>query len=388
MLAARRAAQRVAASAAAAAAATAVRRMSSGGLPNRLRRLEDLSVSNAQLDELPVDTDDGAYVRTVAGAAFSRVMPTPVDRPRLVALSADALALLDVDAAQVASAAAADPGGRAVALLCGNALPHGAVPAAHVYCGHQFGSFAGQLGDGAAILLGDVVNTRGERWELQLKGAGLTPFSRTADGRKVLRSSLREFLCSEWMHAVGVPTTRAGSVVTSDTRVVRDVFYTGEPVEERASECRGSVCHLPAWRVCTCNRRALGTAPYLAHPTLPNAPPASPAPLRRAARRCSRHHAHRAVVPSLRLVRGVQAARPAVGAGGAVPRSTRCAGGAARVHVAPLLRAAGGTARSGRGGASATCGGRGLGSERIRVGCATGSGRCPHRRLGGGAWTQ
>ncbi|CAM9848078.1 unnamed protein product, partial [Phaeothamnion confervicola] len=106
---------------------------------------------------------------------------------------------------------------------------------AHCYCGHQFGSFAGQLGDGAAIYLGEVVNRAGERWELQLKGAGLTPFSRTADGRKVLRSSLREFLCSEAMHYLGVPTTRAGTVVTSDSRVARDIFYDGRVTHERCS---------------------------------------------------------------------------------------------------------------------------------------------------------
>ncbi len=81
----------------------------------------------------------------------------------------------------------------------------GSDPAAHNYCGHQFGHFAGQLGDGAAISLGEVVNARGQRWEVQLKGAGLTPYSRAADGRKVLRSSIREFLASEAMfHLVGV----------------------------------------------------------------------------------------------------------------------------------------------------------------------------------------
>ena len=79
---------------------------------------------------------------------------------------------------------------------CARVLP-GAEPAAHCYCGHQFGYFSGQLGDGATMYLGEVVNSKGERWEIQFKGAGKTPYSRTADGRKVLRSSLREFLCSE-----------------------------------------------------------------------------------------------------------------------------------------------------------------------------------------------
>uniref|UniRef100_A0A3Q0RHN7 Selenoprotein O n=1 Tax=Amphilophus citrinellus TaxID=61819 RepID=A0A3Q0RHN7_AMPCI len=122
----------------------------------------------------------------------------------------------------------------------------GSEPAAHCYCGHQFGQFAGQLGDGAACYLGEVKVPPGQdpellrenpsgRWEIQVKGAGLTPYSRQADGRKVLRSSIREFLCSEAMFFLGVPTTRAGSVVTSDSRVIRDVYYNGHPSNERCS---------------------------------------------------------------------------------------------------------------------------------------------------------
>ncbi|CAM9341192.1 unnamed protein product [Ectocarpus sp. 12 AP-2014] len=131
----------------------------------------------------------------------------------------------------------------------------GAQPHAHAYCGHQFGSFAGQLGDGAAMYLGEVHSLgsdlsvgavspvqglhprrlRALEWEIQFKGAGLTPYSRSADGRKVLRSSIREFLCSEAMHFLGIPTTRAAALVTSDTKVRRDVFYTGNVIQERAS---------------------------------------------------------------------------------------------------------------------------------------------------------
>ncbi|VDP76080.1 unnamed protein product [Schistosoma mattheei] len=83
--------------------------------------------------------------------------------------------------------------------------------------------------------LGEVINKQGERWELQLKGSGLTPFSRQGDGRKVLRSSLREFLCSEAMYYLGIPTTRAASIITSDTLVERDMFYTGDNITEKAS---------------------------------------------------------------------------------------------------------------------------------------------------------
>lgn len=99
------------------------------------------------------------------------------------------------------------------------------MPYAQCYGGHQFGTWAGQLGDGRAIMLGEIVNSKKERWELQLKGAGKTPYSRFADGLAVLRSSIREFLCSEAMHSLGIPTTRALCLVTTGKFVVRDMFY-------------------------------------------------------------------------------------------------------------------------------------------------------------------
>ena len=105
-------------------------------------------------------------------------------------------------------------------------------PYATCYGGHQFGTWAGQLGDGRAINLGETVNANGERWALQLKGAGPTPYARTADGLAVLRSSIREFLCSEAMHHLGVPTTRALSVITTGDLVERDMFYDGHPKDE------------------------------------------------------------------------------------------------------------------------------------------------------------
>jgi uncharacterized protein YdiU (UPF0061 family) len=105
-------------------------------------------------------------------------------------------------------------------------------PFALCYGGHQFGTWAGQLGDGRAINLGEIVNRQGYRWMLQLKGAGPTPYSRTADGLAVLRSSVREFLCSEAMFHLGVPTTRALSLVLTGENVVRDMFYDGHPQPE------------------------------------------------------------------------------------------------------------------------------------------------------------
>jgi len=126
-----------------------------------------------------------------------------------------------------------------VEVLAGNRLLEGMDPYAACYGGHQFGNWAGQLGDGRAIVLGETRGERGQRLELQLKGPGPTPYSRRADGRAVLRSSLREFLCSEAMHHLGVPTTRALSLVTTGDLVERDMFYDGHPqMEPGAIVCR------------------------------------------------------------------------------------------------------------------------------------------------------
>src|SRR4029079_12444259 len=121
----------------------------------------------------------------------------------------------------------------------GNRVLPGMLPYAARYGGHQFGNWAGQLGDGRAITLAEVRGTDGVRYDLQLKGAGLTPYSRTADGRAVLRSSLREFMCSEAMFHLGVPTTRALSLVGTGEPVIRDMFYDGHPrPEPGAIVCR------------------------------------------------------------------------------------------------------------------------------------------------------
>src|SRR5207344_2917358 len=167
----------------------------------------------------------GPQRRQVHGALYSLVNPEPVSAPRLIAYSPEVAALLGIDEAAIASPEFAQVFG-------GNALLEGMEPYAANYGGHQFGHWAGQLGDGRAITLGETINAAGERWELQLKGAGLTPYSRTADGRAVLRSSLREFLCSEAMHHLGVPTTRALSLVATGEPVVRDMFYDGNAKPE------------------------------------------------------------------------------------------------------------------------------------------------------------
>ena len=187
--------------------------------------LDTLRFDNRFVRELPGDPEQGDRRREVRGAVWSSIEPTPVAAPTLLAHSREVAALLGLDETDVASPAFAQVFG-------GNALLPGMQPYASNYGGHQFGHWAGQLGDGRAITLGEAINARGERWELQLKGAGPTPYSRTADGRAVLRSSIREFLCSEAMHHLGVPTTRALSLVGTGEQVVRDMFYDGHPTPE------------------------------------------------------------------------------------------------------------------------------------------------------------
>ena len=126
----------------------------------------------------------------------------------------------------------ATPTAPAVEVLAGNRVLEGMAPYAARYGGHQFGVWAGQLGDGRAITLAEIAAPDGRRHDVQLKGAGRTPYSRTADGRAVLRSSVREFICSEAMHWLGVPTTRALALVATGESVIRDMFYDGNPEPE------------------------------------------------------------------------------------------------------------------------------------------------------------
>ena len=159
-------------------------------------------------------TFDNGFAR-LPEAYYSRVCPTPVPDPYLVCYSPEALALLDLDASEMTRP-------ELIETLAGNQLLPGMDALAALYAGHQFGHYVPQLGDGRAILLGEVRNAAGEGWEVQLKGAGRTPYSRGGDGRAVLRSSIREFLCSEAMHALGIPTTRALCIVGSDRPVYRE----------------------------------------------------------------------------------------------------------------------------------------------------------------------
>jgi len=197
-----------------------------------------LRFDNRFVRELPGDPDSAVRPRQVHRALYSRVRPTPVADPRLIAWSSEVAALLGLDDELIGDPMFAQ-------VFSGNQLLDGMEPYAANYGGHQFGQWAGQLGDGRAITLGEAVtgelrtmassNDRPpglHRWELQLKGAGLTPYSRHADGRAVLRSSIREFLCSEAMHHLRVPTTRALSLVATGESVTRDMFYDGRPKPE------------------------------------------------------------------------------------------------------------------------------------------------------------
>ncbi|MEC7364922.1 MAG: protein adenylyltransferase SelO family protein, partial [Candidatus Thermoplasmatota archaeon] len=170
------------------------------------------------VNETPGDGVTGRDPRQVPGACWSKVDPEAMPHPVLRMWSEEMANELGLNVAEEG-------------LLGGNGKVVGMVPYAQRYGGHQFGNWAGQLGDGRAITLGEVDTGEGVL-EMQLKGSGKTPYSRFADGRAVLRSSIREFLCSEAMHHLGVPTTRALSLVTTGEEVMRDVMYDGRPAPE------------------------------------------------------------------------------------------------------------------------------------------------------------
>ncbi|HEU0034873.1 MAG TPA: YdiU family protein [Kofleriaceae bacterium] len=184
--------------------------------------IEQLAFRDRFVRALPADPSRDNRTRQVLGACYSRVEPTRVANPELLALVPEVCALLGLDP---------HPTPALVDILAGNRVVEGMAPYAACYGGHQFGNWAGQLGDGRAITLAEIEHA-GKTWELQLKGAGPTPYSRRADGRAVLRSSIRELVCSEAMHHLGVPTTRALSLVATGEPVLRDLLYDGHPRHE------------------------------------------------------------------------------------------------------------------------------------------------------------
>ena len=173
---------------------------------------------------------DRVTPRDKVEAAFSLGAAAEASEPRLVALSESMLS--ELGGSFQALIAGADEPTRARWLVGNERLPGAAEPWCSNYGGHQFGTWAGQLGDGRALSLGQLHTPTGASWELQLKGAGPTPYSRFADGLAVVRSSVREFLCSEAMHALGVPTTRVLSLCTTGDSVPRDMWYRGSFQDE------------------------------------------------------------------------------------------------------------------------------------------------------------
>ena len=199
-----------------------------------LKTLDSLEIDSSFINSLPGDPITENFTRQVPKACYSHVNPESFPQASLIACSSEMARELGLDPGECESALF-------TRVFSGTELLDSMRPYACCYGGHQFGNWAGQLGDGRAINLGDIIAPDGKAWTLQLKGAGPTPYSRNADGLAVLRSSVREFLCSEAMHHLGVPTTRALSLIGTGEKVVRDMFYDGHPKNEPgAVVCRVS----------------------------------------------------------------------------------------------------------------------------------------------------
>lgn len=193
--------------------------------------MKNLKINNRFTAELPADPDLTNEIRQVKNTLFSYVNPTKSSNPELIHASEEVAELVGISKDEIQSE-------EFLNTFSGKDILPGTQPYAMCYAGHQFGNWAGQLGDGRAINLTEVENNN-QFYTLQLKGAGKTPYSRTADGLAVLRSSIREYLCAEAMHYLGVPTTRSLSLILSGDQVLRDILYNGNPAYEKgAVVCR------------------------------------------------------------------------------------------------------------------------------------------------------
>ena len=188
-----------------------------------MERLSTKTYKNDFANKFAGDQSGDLRPRQTPGVLYSKAIPTPVKNPKLLAWSDELASELGVHRPVL---------GDDVEILAGNSVTSSMQPYAACYAGHQFGQWAGQLGDGRAITLGEWESSEGTSWELQLKGAGPTAYSRRADGRAVLRSSVREYLMSEAMFHLNIPTTRALGMVTTGEDVLRDMFYDGHPAYE------------------------------------------------------------------------------------------------------------------------------------------------------------
>src|SRR5687768_10068888 len=185
-----------------------------------MQNLSSINFQNNLTEHFSGDDSGSLKPRQTPGMFYSKALPTPVKEVKLLAWSDDLAKELEIKKPTQQ---------KDIDILGGNLVTPSMFPYAACYAGHQFGSWAGQLGDGRAITMGELVTSTGKLWELQLKGAGPTAYSRSADGRAVLRSSVREYLISEAMYYLRVPTTRALSLVTTGEKVLRDMFYDGNP---------------------------------------------------------------------------------------------------------------------------------------------------------------
>jgi uncharacterized protein YdiU (UPF0061 family) len=190
-----------------------------------------LHIQNKFTAELPADSTIENYPRQVEQACFSFVLPIKPSNPVLIHASTEVANSIGMNNQDTTTKAFLN-------VFSGTTVYPETEPFALCYAGHQFGNWAGQLGDGRAINLTEIVHNN-KVFTLQLKGAGPTPYSRTADGFAVLRSSIREYLCAEAMHYLGVPTTRSLALMLSGDQVLRDVLYNGNPAYEKgAIVCR------------------------------------------------------------------------------------------------------------------------------------------------------
>ena len=170
---------------------------------------------------------DNSYAR-LPERFFTKQSATPVPTPSLLKLNHNLAGEMGLDAEWLAS-------NEGLAMLAGNDTPAGAEPLAQVYAGHQFGGWSPRLGDGRALLLGEVTGPDGQHWDIQLKGSGRTPYSRSGDGRAWLGPVIREYLVSEAMAALGVPTTRALAAVSTGETVLREAPFPGAILTRVAS---------------------------------------------------------------------------------------------------------------------------------------------------------
>ncbi|SHG50581.1 protein adenylyltransferase SelO [Winogradskyella jejuensis] len=187
----------------------------------------NLNIKHNFTTELPADPIQENSRRQVKEACFSYVKPKKTSKPKLIHVSKEMASQLVFSEADLQSKAFLN-------IMTGNTVLENTTPYAMCYGGHQFGNWAGQLGDGRAINLFDVEH-QNKQWTIQLKGAGETPYSRQGDGLAVLRSSIREYLCSEAMHHLGVPTTRALSLALTGDSVLRDMLYDGNQAFEKGA---------------------------------------------------------------------------------------------------------------------------------------------------------